>query len=80
MDIYLLNDNFEIVRIIDDFTSLIWHRRYYESGSFELHCVHTLFTDIAGASYICRPDRQEIGVIESYSLDVPTCSAKGRFL
>ena len=80
MDIYLLNDNFEIVRIIDDFTSLIWHRRYYESGSFELHCVHTLFPDIAGASYICRPDRQEIGVIESYSLDVPTCSAKGRFL
>ena len=80
MDIYLLNDSFEIIRIIDDFSSLIWHRRYYEPGNFELHCVHTLFPDVAGAWYIYRPDRQEIGVIESYSLSTPTCSAKGRFL
>ena len=80
MDIYLLNSGFEIIRIIDDFTSLIWHRRYHEPGGFELHCVHELFHELAGAAYVYRPDRTEIGMIESYSLSTPTCSAKGRFM
>lgn len=77
---YLLNKNFEIIKIIDDFSSLIWRRRYHEVGNFELHCVHTLFADLSGAKYVYRPDRSEVGVIENYGLNFPSCFCKGRFL
>ena len=80
MDIYLLNSDFEIVKIVDGFPSLIWHRKYNEAGDFELHCTHDLFADLAAAKYVYRPDRTEIGVIENYGLTAPTCFCKGRFL
>ena len=80
MDIFLLNGDFQIVRIIDDFSSLIWRRKYNEPGNFELHCVHTLFAELAAAKYVCRPDRSEVGVIENYGLNFPSCFCKGRFL
>ncbi|MBU3216644.1 siphovirus ReqiPepy6 Gp37-like family protein [Clostridium estertheticum] len=38
MDIYVFNRNLESIGMIDSFTSLIWTRRYYKSGEFELHC------------------------------------------
>lgn len=37
MDIYILNDKFERVGIIDDYTSIIWTTRYYTTGDFELY-------------------------------------------
>ena len=80
MDVYLLNSDFEIVKIIDDFSSLIWRRKYSEVGDFELHCTHELFSALAAANYVYRPERTEIGVIENYGLTFPTCFCKGRFL
>ena len=87
MDIYLLNDDFEIIKIIDDFSSLIWRRKYREVGDFELHCPHALFAALSGARYVYRPDRvdsdgqaREIGIIENIGVEAPTCFAKGRFL
>lgn len=81
MDVYLLDKNFEIVAIVDDFTSLIWRRKYYECGDFELHVSHELFETIAFKSkYIYRPDRREVGIIENYGLNAPTAFCKGRFL
>ena len=81
MDIYLLDSNFDIVYIVDDFSSLIWRRKYYECGDFELHCTHELFQIIATeAKYVYRPDRKEIGIIENYGLTYPTAFCKGRFL
>lgn len=81
MDIYLLDRDFEIVAIVDDYTSLIWRRKYYECGEFELHCSHMLFETIATkARYVYRPDRREVGIIENYALEYPTAYAKGRFL
>ncbi|MBU3153893.1 siphovirus ReqiPepy6 Gp37-like family protein [Clostridium estertheticum] len=38
MEIYVFNRNLEFIGMIDSFTSLIWTRRYYKSGEFELHC------------------------------------------
>ena len=80
MDVYLLDDNYKIISIIDDFTSLIWRRKYKSCGDYELHCAHDRFHDISSASYIYRPDRKEVGLIESYALNTPTCYAKGRFI
>jgi Siphovirus ReqiPepy6 Gp37-like protein len=37
MDIYVYDKSFNALGIIDRFTSLIWKRKYYKSGSFELH-------------------------------------------
>lgn len=81
MDVYLLDYNFEIAAIVDDYTSLIWRRKYYECGDFELHCSHDLFSVIATeAKYVYRPDRSEVGIIENYGLAYPTSYCKGRFL
>ncbi|MCB2340904.1 siphovirus ReqiPepy6 Gp37-like family protein [Clostridium estertheticum] len=38
MDIYVFNRKLESIGMIDVFTSLIWTRKYYKSGEFELHC------------------------------------------
>lgn len=81
MDIYLLDANFDILYIVDDFSSLIWRRKYYECGDFELHCTHELFKTLATeAKYVYRPDRKEIGIVENYGLTYPTAFCKGRFL
>lgn len=80
MDIYLLNGDFEAVKIIDDFSSLIWRRKYNDVGDFELHGTHELFADMAAAKYVYRSDRTELGIIENYGLDYPTAFCKGRFL
>lgn len=37
MILYLLNDSFEKIRIIDSYTSIIWTTRYQEAGEFELY-------------------------------------------
>lgn len=42
MIIYLLNKNFEKLRVIDDYISLIWTDRYNEAGDFELYLEATL--------------------------------------
>lgn len=75
-----MNDRFEIVRIIDDFSSLIWRRKYHEVGGFELHCAHMLLADFVAAKYVYRSDRDEVGIIENYGLNAPSCFCKGRFL
>lgn len=37
MDIYVLNRNFEILDICDEYESIIWTTRYYTAGDFELY-------------------------------------------
>lgn len=80
MDVYFLDNDFKIVNIVDDFSSLIWRRKYKTCGDYEIHCTHDRFHDIVSAAYVYRPDRSEVGLIESYSLNAPTCYAKGRFI
>jgi hypothetical protein len=37
MDIYVLDKNFDVVRVIDEYISVIWTTRYYTYGDFELY-------------------------------------------
>ena len=37
MNIYVLNKQLEIVRVVDNYNSIIWTNRYYECGDFELY-------------------------------------------
>ena len=52
MEVYLLDAKFDTVAIIDDFTSLIWRRRYNTVGDFELHCSPQYYKTLSGCSYV----------------------------
>ncbi|EJO5347295.1 siphovirus ReqiPepy6 Gp37-like family protein [Clostridium botulinum] len=39
MDLYILNNNLELIGMLDTFISLRWVRRYYKSGEFQLNCM-----------------------------------------
>jgi len=80
MDLYLLDDGFQPLRIIDDFTSLIWRRKYTEPGDFELHCSLDHARDLLLATYVYRHDRPETGIIESFNKRDNGVVIKGRFL
>lgn len=37
MDVYILDDNFQVTGLLDTFESFIWTERYFECGDFEIH-------------------------------------------
>lgn len=42
MDIYVLDTNFTVVKILDTFSSFIWTDRYNLAGDFEIYTDATL--------------------------------------
>lgn len=66
------------------FKTLIWERRYYAPGLFELHAAAEFFELMNAGKYLYRNDRDELGVIleVNYSRDakgVRTACCKGYF-
>lgn len=68
MDLTILNDDFEKIGIIDDFTSLIWHRKFYTSGIFKLNMPQTEnnLAMIKEKNLIYKPGSDEAGIIDTY--------------
>lgn len=76
----------ELIGIIDDFQSVIWHSVYFGVGDFE---IYTSATDknlllLAEGNYITRPDDIEVGIIEKIEIandpqSGKMISATGRF-
>lgn len=66
----IMNTNFERLAVIDDYSSIIWTKRYYTTGDFEL-CVPM---DLVNTSlfqkhyYIVRDDDDDVGVIEDIKI------------
>lgn len=70
MDVYVLNKEREVVGIIDNYTSLIWAKRYYDVGDCELYVqanVNTInllckdyYLQLEGDDMICRIKKIEI--------------------
>lgn len=63
----VMNDQFERLAVIDDYSSFIWSTRYYTSGDFQLIVAVTpknknLFQE---DYYIVRDDDDNVGVIEN---------------
>lgn len=56
MDIYVLNENFEPVGIIDNYSSMIWTVRYFLDGDFELYVSATqnAIDILREKYYLCR--------------------------
>lgn len=66
MELYLLDKNFQICGIIDDFSSLIWNRKYYDCGNFKLQYNQDLSSQFANAVYIYSKNFREIGILETF--------------
>ncbi|MCI1951456.1 MAG: siphovirus ReqiPepy6 Gp37-like family protein [Clostridiales bacterium] len=82
LDLIILNADFAELGALDDFSSLIWDRKYYETGNFELHCSPKYFPLFMGAEYIWSKGLVETGIIQdvSYDKEKHDTIVKGHFL
>ena len=76
MDIYVYNSNLERIGLIDVYQSLIWTKRYYQLGDFELyiHASTGLFEILQKDNILVREDDDSLMVIEHIEIttDVET--------
>lgn len=63
MNLIILDKNFDTLGIVSVFNTLIWDRRYYASGLFELHTPAEFFELMNTGRYLYRNDREELGII-----------------
>lgn len=91
MELRIYNRNLELVGTIDSFRSLLWNRKYYESGDFELYLPLTLDNlELAKSEYLVsivdktKRRYKEAGVIEDVNItdtsDKKEIIVKGRFI
>lgn len=68
MDLTVLNRDFEKIGIIDDFTSLIWHRKFYTSGTFKivLPMTENNLALVQEKNLIHKPGGDEAGIVDNY--------------
>lgn len=80
MELYVLDQNYNKIGVIDDYESIIWTTRYYEAGDFELQLpassqnVELLIED----NYIRRFDDDTVMIIEK--IHVETDIANGNYI
>ncbi|MFR1708168.1 MAG: siphovirus ReqiPepy6 Gp37-like family protein [Clostridium sp.] len=87
MELYVFSPNIELVHVVDEFTSLIWTRRYYKPGEFELHVPLTSdnIKCLISNNIIYKKGDNEAGYIESRQIELDengqeTLQIKGKFL
>ena len=70
MDITVLNRDFIKQGIIDDFSSLIWHRKYHDAGTFQLTCPasENNLKLIQNQHLLHKPGAEEAGLIDTYKI------------
>lgn len=78
MELYVYNEHFEFVGIIDSFKSLRWRRRFYVHGEVELHvkASEANYEYLKRGYTIAREDRREAAYIESRILKENTVAIK----
>lgn len=79
MNVYVLDNNFEQVAVIDSFKSLIWTKRYYTCGDFELFIPsdESLLQYLQPDNFLIRDDDDSVMVIEK--LETQTDAESGDF-
>ena len=84
MELLLLDRNFEICGLIDDFSSLVWNRKYYECGNFNLQTNVKYLEQFKNAKYIYNKNFSETGILETFNFKDTTTGIQivfaGRFL
>ncbi len=63
MRFMVFDKDFQTIGSIRVFNTLLWYRRYYSPGIFELHLSAEYFDLINNGRYLYRNDRDELGVI-----------------
>lgn len=79
MDVYVLDGSYEPIAVLDSFRSLIWTKRYYNCGDFELYIPadDSLLEFLQPDYFLVRDDDDSVMVIES--LEVQTDAENGDF-
>jgi len=80
MDIYILNDKFDMVDIIDDYKYLMWDMAFYKSGFFEMRADIRHLTALTTGRYVYRNDSNYTGRIDTVAIDGQIVTISGRFL
>ena len=70
MDIFVLNQNFETIDIIDNYESLIWTDRYSAYGDFELYIPMqvSLLESLKKDNYLYINDSEHVMIIEDFEI------------
>ena len=63
-ELYILDSAFNVIGVVDEFISLIWTRRYYDCGSYELYLPAERFELLEQGEYLYRAETQEAALIE----------------
>ncbi len=72
MEICIFDDSLNELGIVDEFSSLIWTMRFYQTGAFELKAPLTENNVLLLQKnrYIYRPDVEEAGIIKSITEEI----------
>lgn len=70
MDIFVLNQKFETIDIIDNYESLIWTDRYFEYGDFELYLPMqlSLLSSLQKDNYLYIRESEHVMIIEDFEI------------
>lgn len=63
--ILVLTEDFEILGAVPTYQTLIWHRKYFETGIYELHVSPEFFSLLNQGRYIYKNDSKELGIINN---------------
>lgn len=87
MELYIFDKELNLIHIVENFTSLIWTRRYYKIGEFELHLPLTIenVEFLIKGNIIYKKDDLEAGYIETRQIEVneegkEILQIKGKFI
>lgn len=80
MELYVKNSDLETVGIIDVYTSIIWTKRYYTAGDFELYLPASAdaLNVLRAGNYVTRMDDDRVMIIES--IQITTDAEAGNYL
>lgn len=80
MDLYVMNKSLETIGIIDAYQSVIWTKRYFSAGDFELYLPATtkIIDLLQTGNYIYRIDDESVMIIEKIQLK--TDAENGNYL
>ena len=70
MEVHLLNSSFDVIAILDKFTSLIWLDRYWSAGDIDLELVPRglVSNDLTSMQYLRLKESDHIMIVEYYNL------------
>ncbi len=90
MELYVYDESFRLLGVIDRFASLRWRHKYYEPGEFELHLENSedaralfdalLCGEIGRNVLLHRPERPECGIAHSVVMKERDLAISGRML